>query len=340
MLMVQQYHSIHEIDLEFIPSIETLLEEEIPNFNVLIKKHDLAPEKEMFTYFLFFGPSNNMPVGFAHVSLQFLEKDYRTFSQKLKCWNRDHAHWKQLDWTLSGTSIGMGVFHQKAGVSSFDKIYDILDKYLTREDIVAFNILAQKNSKDLTPPFEVKHHFQKDYYHLAPLMKSGNSYRDYLVTLEKESQNVIKNQWKELHQHQIELGEYPNLNELPHALPFAKELIAFWQELGAQLLTFNKDGQVLGCLLMFEGKNGNFFFEPFPFESAQEAKVSDTLYIQYAIFKFFDSPHARKCHILKDMKKLVFEEKEDLAFFADQGFSYKHMVQSFSSKLDKLKRPI
>lgn len=341
MLMVQQYHSIHEIDLEFIPSIEILLEEEIPHFKVLIKKHDLAPEREMFTYFLFFGPTHNMPVGFAHVGLTFLGNDFRTLGQKLKFWNKDHTHWKQLDWNLSGTSIGMSVFHQKAATSGLGKIKDILENYLTREDIVSFNIYTQKNLQEVSLLSEVKHQFQKDYFHLGPLIKSVNTYKDYLASLERESQTVITNQWKELHRaHQIELGEYPQLSDVPHQLPFTSEQMNYFQELGAQLLTFNKEGKVLGCILMIEGKNGNFFFEPFPFESAAEAKVSDILYIQYAIFKFFEFSHSRKCHILKGMEKLVFEEKEDLVFFADQGFSYKHMVENFSSKLDKLKRPL
>lgn len=338
--MVQQYHSIHEIDAEFIPSIEVLLEEEIPHFDVLVRRHDLAPEKEMFTYFLFFGSSHNMPVGIAHVGLKFLDVDCRTFSQKLKFWNKDHTHWKQLDWRLPGTSIGMGVFNQKAGVSSHKKILDILSDYLHREDIVAFNIFNAKNQPEVQLNLEPKHFMQKDHYHLLPLTKSVNSYQEYLASLEVESQKEIARQWKQLHKfHHIELGEYP-IADAPTGLPFDSSTLEFWNSIGAQLLTFNKDGQILGCLLMIEGKNGNFFFEPFPFESAQEALVSDLLYIQYAIFKFFEFSHSRKCHILKGLEKLVFQEKEDLAFFADQGFSYKHMVQTFASKLEKLEQPV
>src|SRR5690554_304918 len=340
MLMVQQYHSIHEIDSEFLPSIEYLLEEEIPHFNILIRKHDTAPEREMFTYYLFFGPSHNMPVGFAHVGLKFLDIDCRSFSQKLKFWNKDYTHWKQLDWNLAGTSIGMGVFNQKAGLSGHKKIQSILENYLSREDIVSYNLFNPKHLSETTLP-GMKHSFQKDHYHLLPLTRSVNNYQEYLATLEKESQKEIKKQWKELYKiHQIELGEYPDLNETPPGLPFDEATLNFWKEMNGQLLTFHKEGQVLGCILMLEGKNGNFFFEPFPFESAQEAKVNDILYIQYAILKFFEFSHSRKCHILKGLNKLIFQDKEDLAFFADQGFSYKHMIQSFFSKIEKLSRPL
>lgn len=339
MLMVQQYHSIHEIDPEFIPSIETLLEEEIPHFNVLIKKHDSAPEKEMFTYYLFFGPTHNLPVGFSHIALKFLDKDYRPFAQKFKFWNKNHKHWKQFDWSSNGTSIGLGVFHQRAGVSSGKKMGEILDKYTSREDIVAFNIFHLKNSQQGFTHREPKHYFQKDHYHLAPLIKSVNTYQDYLMSLEPESQKEIKRNWMELHKtHQIELGEFQSLDLAP-PLPFSVEQKEYWASMNVQVLTFNKETSILGCILMFEGKNGNFFFDPHPFEGADEALVSDILYIQYAILKFFEFSHSRKCHIVKNLDKLVFQDKEDLAFFADQGFSYKHIIQDFSSLITKLDKP-
>lgn len=341
MLIVQQYHSIHEIEQEFIPSLELLLEEEIPHFDFLIKKHDESPESEMFTYYLFFGPKQNQPVGFAHIGLQFLPDDYRTFTEKMKFWNKDHKHWKQFDWTLKGTSLGTDVFGQKAGIGSREKIQEILGKYLGREDIVAFNIFHHKATQEGYLLETAQHSFKKDHYFLGPLVKTTNSYQEYLLTLERETQNEIKNLWKNLHRtHQIELGEYPHILEAPKSIPFDEKTLEFWNKMNAGLLTFEKEGKVLGCILMIEGKNGNFFFEPFPFEAMNESQVSDTLYIQYALLKFFEHSYSRKCHILKNLNKLSFQEKEDLSFFADQGFTSKHLVQCFSSRLATLKAPV
>ena len=40
------------------------------------------------------------------------------------------------------------------------------------------------------------------------------------------------------------------------------------------------------------------------------------------------------------LEKLVFDDKEDLKFFQDQGFQFKTVIQSFSSKLPDLTDPL
>ena len=49
---------------------------------------------------------------------------------------------------------------------------------------------------------------------------------------------------------------------------------------------------------------------------------------------------ARKCHMLKFSTKLVFDEKEDLKFFQEQGFQFKTIIQSFLSKLPNVTKPL
>lgn len=56
--------------------------------------------------------------------------------------------------------------------------------------------------------------------------------------------------------------------------------------MGRAGFNFEKDLEVLGCLLVLKGKNGNVFFEPFPFEPEGAALVRDELYTQYALLKF------------------------------------------------------
>ena len=75
-------------------------------------------------------------------------------------------------------------------------------------------------------------------------------------------------------------------------------------------------------------------------KTLDEAIVTDELYSQYAILKFFEMPEGRKCHMLRSGSKLVFDEKEDLKFFQEQGFHFRTITQSFSSKLPHLTGPI
>ena len=72
-MLIQKYHNIHAIDLEFIPGIEDLLENEITSFDELTKWVDRAPENIHFGYYLFFNPVKNSPVGFAMLQMTKVE---------------------------------------------------------------------------------------------------------------------------------------------------------------------------------------------------------------------------------------------------------------------------
>ena len=51
-------------------------------------------------------------------------------------------------------------------------------------------------------------------------------------------------------------------------------------------------------------------------------------------------PEARKCHMLNFGTKLVFDEKEDLKFFQEQGFQFKTIIHHFLSKLPNITKPL
>ncbi len=91
---------------------------------------------------------------------------------------------------------------------------------------------------------------------------------------------------------------------------------------------------------MVPGKDGNYFFEPFPFESAENATVNDQMYIQYALLKFHDVKEARRCHIMKSGTKLTFTDKKELEYFTLQGFQTKEVSEIFYSRLEGLTSPV
>ena len=118
------------------------------------------------------------------------------------------------------------------------------------------------------------------------------------------------------------------------------EQLASWKKLGAQILTFEKDDRILGCLVVLKGKSGNVFFEPFLFETESEALIMDELYTQYALLKFFEMPESRKCHLLKFGTKVIFDDKEELKFFLEQGFQSKTVTRSFYSRIPELQQSL
>lgn len=340
MLMVQKFHSIHEIDTEFIPNIEVLLQEDVASFATLVQRHDDAPEGCVFTYFLFFGPTQNTPIGFAQLALKPVP-DLLPWHKKLNFWNKERHHWKQMTWEIGDGSSGLCVFDPKYARSGKEKIQELIKEYEKRPDIMATELYCLKGLQEFTIGWSEDNKWSKEAYVLEPLPKAYKSYEDYLKSLNKDVRDYVKKSWKELNQKgQIELGDYPSPLETPKTLPIPSAQIDIWAKWGAQVLTFEKDLKVLGCLLVLKGKNGNVFFEPFPFEPEGEALVNDELYTQYALLKFFEMPEARKCHLMKFGSKLVFEEKEDLKFFQSQGFQLKTVVRQFQSRLKELVSPL
>jgi hypothetical protein len=341
MLIVQKFHSIHEIDPEFIPNIEVLLQEDVASFATLIQRHDGAPAGCVFTYFLFFGPTQNSPIGFAQLSLKPIPKTIFPWHKKLAFWNKESAHWKQLTWEIGDGSSGLCVFDPRYARSGKDKINELMKEYEARTDVMAAEIFCLKGLQDFNISWNTDNRWSKEMYVLEPMPKASKSYENYLENLQPSVQKFIKDAWKGLHKKgYIELGDYNSPLETPKTLPIPAAQLEIWAGWGAQVLTFEMDLKVLGCLLVLKGKNGNVFFEPFPFEPEGQSIVPDELYTQYALLKFFEMPEARKCHLMKFGSKLVFEEREDLKFFQSQGFQLKTVTRQFQSRLKELTRPL
>ncbi|HXH31026.1 MAG TPA: hypothetical protein VNJ01_09460 [Bacteriovoracaceae bacterium] len=337
MLIVQKFHSIHEIDPEFISNIEVLLQEDVASFSSLVEKHDTAPEGDVFTYFLFFGPTQNAPIGFAQLCLK--KVPYRKilpWHRRLAFWKREHEHWKQINWQVGDGSTGMCVFDPRFARSGKEQVQKLIKEYEGRRDIVAQNLFCLKGLQDFQVSWEIPPLSVHESFILEPLAKASKSYQDYLLHLKPETQKQIKNSWKALKKNHVDLGDYPSVTEAPAKLPIKPEQLDAWKKSGVQILTFEKDGDVLGCLQVLRGKNGNVFFEPFLFESEKNSVIPDELYTQYALLKFFELPECRKCHLMKFGNKVIFDDKEELKFFLDQGFQSKTVTRSFYSRLPEL----
>jgi hypothetical protein len=289
---------------------------------------------------LFFGPTQNTPIGFAQICLrQIPSEDLLSWGQKLQFWKKDHEHWKQLSWKVGDGSAGLFVFDPRFSRSGKEKILQLIEEYETRDDVKSQHAFYFKGLQDYQSAWSPTSQLSKDSFVLEPLNKSFKNYQDYLSSLNSEVISMIKASWKNLNQKAgIELGDYAGPLETRFPLDLPADQISLWAKWGAQVLTFEKESCTLGCILVLKGKSGNIFFEPFPFEPEGNSIVSDDLYIQYALLKFFEMPEARKCHLMKFGAKLVFDEKEDLKFFHDQGFQHKTITQVFSSRLPGLEK--
>ncbi len=340
MIIAQKFHSLHEIDPEFIPSLEMLLKEEVPNFHFIERAQDGSPVTDLYTYFLFFGPTQNTPIGFGQVCLRSVPSaPLLSLGQKLTFWKKDHLHWREAIWNVFGGNSGVCLFDPKFARSGTEKMQEIIHDYETRADIVAHDIHLLKGLQNykLKNSQPVK---TRSRYVLESLPKSAKTYQDYLNGLNSETKKEIKTEWKRLvDEGTVTMGDYPfPVPEL--VLPFTHEELTLWEKWKATVLTFERNKKILGCVLMLPGKDGNYFFEPFPFESAETATVSDQMYIQYALLKFHDIEKARRCHIMKSGAKLTFTDKKELEYFTLQGFQTKEVSEIFYSRLEGLTDPV
>jgi len=342
MLITQRFHSIHEIDPEFVTNIEFLLQEDVASFKSLVQLHDNAPEGCMFTYFLFFGPTQNAPVGFAQLCLKPVpSKKILPWHKKIKFWDKTRFSWKQLTWQMGEGLSGLCVFDPKFLRSGKEKIQNLIEEYEKRSDIVAEETYCLKGLHEFSSSWQADNVWSKEFYVLDPLPRASKNYQDYIEALDTEVQKLIREGWRNLHRKgEIELGDYSSISEIIKKFPtnaeFPKNLI----QPDSQILTFEKGDKILGCIIVLKGKNGNIFFEPFPFEPEGKALVNDELYTQYALIKFFEMEGARKCHLMKFGNKLTFEDKNDLKFFQSQGFGFKTVVRRFKSRLKELSTPL
>lgn len=340
MLIVQKFHSLHEIDPEFTPALELLLKEEVPNFHFIKRAQDRSPESDFFTYFLFFGPTQNTPIGFAQVRLRSVPSDaYLSFWQKLSFWDTKHKHWKEAVWNVFGGNSGVCVFDAKFARSGLEKVQNLIHEFEVREDIVAHDIHLLKGIqnfklKNLSPIIT------RSRFVLEALPKSANNYQDYLSGLSSDTSKEIKSEWKKLRDAgNVNVGDF-SLPTKDSQLPFSQEELELWESWGSTILTFEREAKILGCILMVPGKDGNYFFEPFPLEPEDKAFVPDQMYIQYALLKFHDVKEARRCHIFRSGGKLTFTDKKELEYFTLQGFQTKEISEVFYSRLTGLASPL
>jgi hypothetical protein len=342
MLLIQKYHSIHEIEPEFIQNIEMLLQEEVANFDTLVQRHDRAPASDVFTYFLFFGPTQNAPVGIAQLSLKQIPwKKYLPWWRRLLFWRKEHLQWKHLTWQMGDGSHGLCIFDPRFARAGKEKIQELIKEYNARKDVMSQSLYTIKGLQDFDSVRDEDPKLVRESHVLEPLTKAQKSYKDYLESLGPEVRGQIKEGWKKLHKNlSIKLGEYLLPAETPANLPIEAELLKIWASWGAQVLTFEKDDSILGCLLLLKGNGGNVFFEPFVFEQEGTPLVSEELYTQYALLKFFEMQQARKCHLMKFGNKLVFDDRSDLTFFVEQGFKQKTITHTFYSRLKGLEAPL
>jgi len=151
MLITQKYNSTSDIDIEFIPSLEELLSESIPSFE-LIRAHEreAAPNKN-FIYYLFFGNKTNAPIGFAQIEMtkdkECKENVFEKFLKRKEI--KENKNEKSVKWAIPGAHKEGIIFDPKYSKYASKMAQEIYSDYLEREDVYS-QVATFSDAYDLT----------------------------------------------------------------------------------------------------------------------------------------------------------------------------------------------
>jgi hypothetical protein len=325
MLLTQKFHSLNEIDPEFIPAIEILMHEHCVDFKAWKELEKESPVDETFSYWLFFGPTQNSPVGIAQVAFKKIDSaQYLPWWKKITgIFDRKLSQWKLARWQLCDGADGSALFDQRFARTGKEKLNELFKELEVRDDVMAMSITSPQGTNSYRPGWQQIHHENKSQWlALVPLERKSRDYQDYLSALSSEESKTIRDSWKKLHKDSLVIiGDYPTL-ESRHELyqDCSGSDQSTLDKFTGGLLTFQKGAQLLGVVHYQLGQQGTFFIEPMPFEPQGEEIVVDHLYVQYGILKAHEISAVRKIIVCRSGRPLRLENGNEAKFFLQQGF--------------------
>jgi hypothetical protein len=200
-MIVQKYHSLSEIEDEFILSLNDLVSDSFMDTESIKLNEKDFPESSTFHYYLFFGVENNSPVGFC----RFIFNSLTETEPKLFGLLKKQVISKSCELNLQGR-FDSGLFcHPKYEKQVYQKLIEILEELRLRPEIKSIITYTSNILKNF--PYDCKS---------IPLgyLKTHNNYKEYFDNLLDLSKNMIQSNWKTLNKNQILLGKYQKLREM------------------------------------------------------------------------------------------------------------------------------
>jgi hypothetical protein len=290
MIITQKFHSVKEIDEEFIPTLEELLGSQVPSFDWIRKFESEAPSDVHFTYYLFFGNKHNAPIGYAQLMLKPDEtKNKNWFSKFFNKKPNVPTTFKRAVWNLPNECEGI-VFEPRYIKAGMLKAQEIFNEYQSRQDIQTQVIqLADHHNVEENQKALHESHTAQIY------LKSCDSYQEYINQLSKKQRQHVQNLWKEGNK-EFCIGEYSsykqmfqykNLAELYRLLK-KHPLISRYYNLKnpTHYLTLEENGDIYAIAVLTSGKKDYSFYDIIVLQEG----VNTELLHQMAIMKFYDLP--------------------------------------------------
>jgi hypothetical protein len=328
MIITQKYNSAFDIDAEFIPSLEKLLSNCIPSFELIKNYEKSADEDTSFTYYLFFGNTTNAPVGFAQLELKKGKTIKKTFMSKL--FKKDLLAVQNesiIKWSIPG-SLREGIIFEPMYVKhACEKTKKIFNKLFERKDVSSQNLIycdAYLEMNKLSDTWK-----SNSINHCIPetLVKNRSSYEEFVQKLPSEIQSKIKNSWKQIHKElNLKMGDFTNFKE---SFQYKSKGSSQYKELkkhpkiekyikleeNINFLTLESDQEVMAFIIFIKGKGINSFYDTLILND----NVTEIMTHQIAILKFYEMIECNRLHFL--------DEVSEVTPFTDLGFTQRNQYQ-------------
>lgn len=337
MIITQKFNSVDEIDPEFIPSLEELLCEQIPHFD-LIKKYEKSRNSETrFNYFLFFGNQTNSPIGFAQIEVEKNRDHKETFIEKFfsrKNILKPDLFENHVRWLIPGSAKEGVVFNPKYIRHAASKASKIFQDFLQRPDVHTQELHFSTAYDDLAASLSESYTERSSENISDALIKNKASYAEFLDAQSSEAAKKIKMAWKYAQKTlQFKMGEYSDFREMfeykkKGALQYKglrshPQLEIHLSENGrTKFITFEDDQEVQSIVIYISGVLGHSFYDIF----CLNEDVPEILQHQQAIMHFFEDEKASKLHFLGSCRSNEF--------LAELGFTLKKQIYL------KMKKPV
>lgn len=258
MIAVQKFDSICQVEEEFIPDIESLLINEVPNFQYLIDLESSASDKVFYNSFVFFGPHGNIPIGFAVLKIS-KEKENNFLQKLLKKSSSPFS--TTMTWEIPSASKTGVVYDPNYQHDMSEAILDLCQEYNKRDyvdDLYFKGPIEMVNSLKPIGTIQIKNKalgFRKNY----------SSYQEYLNSLAPDIKKLIKRSWQVLKENfEYENEEYLELDSemiSQCSKAIKKRVKVFQQNPLLQRFIVLRDGIFPGLIIPVLKKDSTYFYD-------------------------------------------------------------------------------
>lgn len=315
MLMTQKFNSVNEIDKEFIPSLETLLSNNIPSFEFIRNYEENAPEDITFAYYLFFGNQTNAPIGFAQLELKN-EKEIKQslFKKILKKDPVQEQYEKSVKWNIPGSLTEGVVFEPRYLKHAKEATEKVFNELFEREDILSQELRYSQAYQELQNISEADTIIFNQSEVAESLIKNQPDYQSFIFSLPQETREDIKSAWKILQKElQLKMGDYQSFKE---SFAYKTEGAKQYKELKnnpvvkkylnddceAHFLTLESTEKIEALIIFSFGAAGNGFYEIIFVNDHIPLEIPH----QLAIIKFYESHNCERLHYTGDIAAVKF----------------------------------